>query len=76
MAFIFQPVSSDIVTSIGTNHEKQNRRMFSISGKLTWLRAEAIIQDEEGREKRVYDARIMDTTGQIELSLWGNKLTQ
>jgi len=53
MAFIFQPVSSDIVTSIGTTHEKQNTRMFNISGKLTWLRAEAIIQDEEGREKSV-----------------------
>lgn len=50
--------------------------MFNISCELTWLKPETITEDKEGREKRVRDARITDTTGHIEVLLWGKQIDE
>lgn len=74
--FVFKPISSNSVTNIGTILEKHNTGVFTISGELTWLGPEATVKDKDKREKRVRDARITDTTGHMELSLWGNQIDQ
>lgn len=74
--FVFKPISSNSVTNIATILEKHNTGVFTISGELTWLGPEATVKDKDKREKRVRDARITDTTGHMELSLWGNQIDQ
>ena len=74
MSFVFTPVSSNDVTNIGTILEKHNTGIFNISGQLIWLGTETIVKHKEGKEKRVRDARITDTTGRIEISLWGKQI--